>query len=88
MSDLATFIAAAIRDRVVVELKDENEACLRQKNDALHKRTPHRSVQIRDSDGKKIVADSELNLEDVHQFSGKFSLVVSLIRFSRTIQLS
>jgi hypothetical protein len=30
MSDLAPFVAAVIRDRVVVELKDENKA-LRQK---------------------------------------------------------
>jgi hypothetical protein len=75
MSDLAPFVAAVIRDRVVVDLKDENEA-LRQKNEALereiHKRNPHRSVQIRDSDGKKIFADSEVDLEDARQFSGKF----------------
>jgi hypothetical protein len=77
MSDLAPFVAAVIRDRVVVDLKDENKA-LRQKNEALelalHKLNPHRSVQIRDSDGKKIFADSETNLEDVIPFSVKVPL--------------
>jgi hypothetical protein len=76
MSDLAPFVAAVIRDRVVAELKNENEA-LRRKNEALeltlHKRNPRRSIQITDSDGKKIFADNELDLEGIRQFGGNFS---------------
>jgi hypothetical protein len=66
MSDLAPFVASVIRDRVVVELKDENED-LRQENEALklelHKRNPRRSVKVTYNHGKDIVADNELNLE-------------------------
>jgi hypothetical protein len=76
MSDLAPFVAAVIRDRVMAELKDENEA-LRQENAALklerHKRNPHRSVQIRDSNGEHILVENELNLLRVRPFFGKFS---------------
>lgn len=68
MSDLAPFVAAVIRDCVVVELKDENEA-LRQENEALklegHKQNPRRSVKVTrtGSNGKDICADNDLNLE-------------------------
>ncbi len=81
MSDLAPFVAAVIRDRVVIDLKDENEA-LRLKNEALelalHKRNPHRSVQIRDSNGKQFWADNELNLGAFAISAGNslFSVVV------------
>ena len=81
MSDLAPFVAAVIRDRVVVELnKDENEA-LRQKNEALertlHERNPRRSIQIKGYNGKKIFADNELDLQRIHQYSGNFPFFCS-----------
>jgi hypothetical protein len=78
MSDLAPFVAAVIRDRVVVELKDEIEA-LRQEIAALklerHKRNPSRPVKITGSNGNEIFAENEINLESL-LFSGgrKFSL--------------
>jgi hypothetical protein len=69
MSDLAPFVAAVIRDRVVAELKDENEA-LRQENAALkldrHKRNPRRSVKVTGSNGKEIFAENEVNLQEHH----------------------
>lgn len=62
MSDLAPFVAAVIRDRVVVELKDEIEA-LRQENAALklecHKRNPRRSVKVTGSNRKEMFAENE-----------------------------
>jgi hypothetical protein len=78
MSDLAPFVAAVIRDRVVVELQDENEA-LRQEIAGLklerHKRNPSRSVKITGSNGKKIFAENKINLEGLLCSGGrKFSL--------------
>jgi hypothetical protein len=77
MSDLAPFVAAAIRDSVFAELKDENEA-LRQENEALklelHECNPMRSVKVTCSNGQKIFVDNELNLEHIRNFHGnKFS---------------
>jgi hypothetical protein len=66
MSDLAPFVAAVIRDRVVAELKDENEA-LRQENAALklerHKHNPSRSVKVTGSNGTEIFAENEIGIQ-------------------------
>jgi hypothetical protein len=78
MSDLAPFVAAVIRDRVMAELKDENEA-LRQEVAALklerQKRNPSRSVKLTSSNGKDMHAEYEVNLEVIRfrekiRFSG------------------
>jgi hypothetical protein len=77
MSDLAPFVAAVIRDRVMAELKDENEA-LRQKIEALERalqeRNPRRSVQVTYNIGKDICAENEINLRNFFNFGRKFSL--------------
>jgi hypothetical protein len=74
MSDLAPFVAAVIRDRVVAELKDENEA-LRQENAALkldrHKRNSGRSMQLRDSNGREILAENKVNLQGFFFVEGR-----------------
>jgi hypothetical protein len=75
MSDLAPFVAAVIRDRVMAELKDENEA-LRQEIAALklerHRHNPRRSVQVTGSDGKEIFfVENELHLDTLSLFFGR-----------------
>jgi hypothetical protein len=74
MSDLAPFVAAVIRDRVVVELKDEIEA-LRQENAALklehHRHNPRRSIKVTGSNEKEIFAENELHLEVLYHFFGR-----------------
>jgi hypothetical protein len=74
MSDLAPFVAAVIRDRVMAELKDEIEA-LRQENAALklerHKRNPSRPVKVTGRNGKEILAENEMDLEELKTTWGR-----------------
>jgi hypothetical protein len=77
MSDIAPFVAAVIRDRVVEELGNENET-LRQEMDTLrlqnqqlhrtlHERNPRRSVKLTGPNGSPVIAEYNLHLSTAIQ---------------------
>ena len=71
MSDLAPFVAAVIRDRVVEDLQNENEAQrqeIERLRRTLHERNPRRSVQLTGPNGKKVFVDSSLHLSTAQHF--------------------